>query len=90
MLKVYGGGGMLEDLGAYKRDSKITMLPGIGNVGYEKFKEKGITTMSDLKKTKEWWNTTYKSDAGNELYILGTRERRKAKEAAEKYQKQND
>jgi hypothetical protein len=84
------GGGVLEDLGFFKRDSKITNLPGIGAQGYEKFKAKGIETMSDLKKTDKWWEMKAIDDEGNVNFIIRTAtDRIKAKEAFEKYQKQN-
>lgn len=79
------GGGMLEDLGVYKRNPAITILPGIGAKGYELFKAKGITNMTDLKKTPDWWNATYTNDAGNEVYILNATDRIKAKEAAKEW-----
>lgn len=47
------GGGVLEELGIYKRNSKITMLTGVGPAAYERFKKKGITNINDLK--GEWW-----------------------------------
>lgn len=83
------GGGMLEDLGFYKRDSKITNLPGIGGSSYEKFKSKGIETMSDLKKNPDWFNEKYKNEEGNTVYILDATARKKAKEAADKWFEQN-
>jgi hypothetical protein len=83
------GGGMMEDLGLWKRDSKITNLPGIGGQGYEKFKAKGIETMSDLKKHDKWWEMKSIDEEGNVNYIIRTAtDRIKAKEAFEKYQKQ--
>lgn len=83
------GGGMLEDLGFYKRDSKITNLPGIGGASYEKFKAKGIETMTDLKEHPNWWNEKYKNGEGNTVYILDATSRKKAKEAADKWFEQN-
>jgi hypothetical protein len=80
------GGGMLEDLGLYDRNPAITILPGIGGKGYEKFKEKGITNMNDLK--GEWWNTTFTDENGTEKYILNANDRIKAKDAAEKYKEE--
>jgi hypothetical protein len=77
------GGGMLEDLGLYDKNPAITILPGIGGKGYEKFKAKGITNMSDLK--GNWWETTFTDENGNDKYILNATDRIKAKEAAEKY-----
>lgn len=77
------GGGMLEDLGFYDKNPAITILPGIGEKGYEKFKSKGITNMSDLK--GNWWETTFTDENGNDKYILNATDRIKAKEAAEKY-----
>jgi len=77
------GGGMLEDLGFYDKNPAITILPGIGEKGYEKFKAKGITNMSDLK--GNWWETTFTDENGNDKYILNATDRIKAKEAAEKY-----
>jgi hypothetical protein len=77
------GGGMLEDLGFYDKNPAITILPGIGEKGYEKFKSKGITNMSDLK--GNWWETTFTDESGNDKYILNATDRIKAKEAAEKY-----
>lgn len=83
------GGGTLEDLGFYNRDSKITNLPGIGGASYEKFKTKGIETMSDLKKHNNWWETKYQNEEGNTVYILDATARKKAKEAADKWFEQN-
>ena len=80
------GGGMLEDLGLYDKDPAITILPGIGGKGYEKFKAKGITNMSDLK--GNWWETTFTDESGNDKYILNATDRVKAKEAAEKYKQE--
>jgi hypothetical protein len=80
------GGGMLEDLGLYDKDPAITILPGIGGKGYEKFKTKGITNMSDLK--GNWWETTFTDENGNDKYILNATDRIKAKEAAEKYKQE--
>jgi hypothetical protein len=77
------GGGMLEDMGLYDKDPAITILPGIGGKGYEKFKAKGITNMSDLK--GNWWESTFTDENGNDKYILNATDRIKAKEAAEKY-----
>lgn len=75
------GGGMLEDIGLFKRNSAITMLPGIGNVAYEKFRAKGITTMEDIKKNPIW----YKMKEKDGTYILDGASRVKAQKAAEKY-----
>lgn len=80
------GGGMLEDLGLYDKNPAITILPGIGGKGYEKFKAKGITNMNDLK--GNWWETTYTDESGNDKYILNATDRIKAKEAAEKYKQE--
>lgn len=80
------GGGMLEDLGLYDKDPAITILPGIGGKGYEKFKAKGITNMSDLK--GNWWETTFTDENGNDKYIMNATDRIKAKEAAEKYKEE--
>jgi hypothetical protein len=77
---------MMEDLGFYDRNPAITILPGIGAKGYERFKEKGITNMSDL--TGEWWNTTYTDDNGNDKFILNAADRIKARDAAEAYKKE--
>lgn len=74
------GGGMLEDVGAFKRNPAITILPGLGGKAYEKFKEKGIENMNDLKANPDW----YKMKLHGE-YILDGAERVKAKEAADKY-----
>jgi len=80
------GGGMLEDLGFYDKNPAITILPGIGSKGYEKFKAKGITNMSDLK--GNWWETTFTDESGNDKYILNAADRIKAREAADKYKKE--
>lgn len=82
------GGGMLEDIGVFSRDSKITILPGIGASTYDKFKTHGVERMSDLKKTPNWWEMTYTNEAGNDVYILNATVRAKAKEAQEKYEKE--
>lgn len=82
------GGGMLEDLGFYSRNPPITALPGIGAKAYERFQEKGITNMSDLNKTPEWWNMTYENENGKQVYILNATDRVKAREAAKKYDKE--
>lgn len=80
------GGGMLEDLGFYDKNPAITILPGIGAKTYEKFKEKGIKNMSDLK--GNWWETMYQDENGNDKYILNAGDRIKAKEAADKYKEE--
>lgn len=82
------GGGMLEDLGVYRRNSNITMLPGIGFKSYEKFKKLGIERMDDLKKNPEWYKATYINEKGNTEYILDKGDREKAKAAAEKWFKE--
>lgn len=83
------GGGALEDMGFFKRDSKITILPGIGGQGYEKFKAKGIESISDLKKHDKWWEMKTMNEEGNPEFIIRTAtDRIKAKEAFEKYKKQ--
>jgi hypothetical protein len=82
------GGGMLEDLGFYDKNPSVTILPGIGKTNYERFKEKGITNMDDIKKNKDWYKETYIDNNGNEKFILNASDRLKAKEAAEKYQKE--
>lgn len=79
------GGGALEDLGVYNRDSRITLLSGIGMTSYEKFKEHGIETMSDLKKNPNWFNLKSKNDKGHFEFILDADDRAKAKKQAEKY-----
>ena len=83
------GGGMLEDLGFYERDSKITNLPGIGGKTYEKFKAKGIERMSDLQDHPNWWEMKYKNENGDNVYIMDVASRKKAKDAADKWFKQN-
>lgn len=80
------GGGAAEDFGLFKRDSKITLLPGIGAAKYELFKEKGIESMSDLAKTPDWFNMKHKSESGEMVPILTATEKKKAKEAWEKYE----
>lgn len=84
------GGGMLEDLGFYNRDSKITNLPGIGGKSYEKFKEKGIERMTDLQKHPDWYNMKYKNESGDMVYILDATARKKAKAEADKWFEENN
>ncbi len=82
------GGGFLEDIGLYKRNSPIIMLPGIGAKAYDKFKEKGMSRMDDLQKNPDWYNEKYINDKGNEEYILDKSAREKAKEGADKWFKE--
>lgn len=74
------GGGALQDLGIYRNDARITLVPGVGPKSYEKFKAIGIETMSDLK--DGWWNRRYKNE-----YILDADERRKAEQFYKNYKK---
>lgn len=82
------GGGFLEDIHAYKRNSAITILPGLGPKAYEKFKAKGMSRMDDLEKNPEWYNEKYINENGNEEYILDKSAREKAKAGADKWFKQ--
>lgn len=75
------GGGLLEDLGAYKRNPPITVLPGVGPVAYEKFKEKGISSMNDLKAHPKWYNLNDKEGRP----ILSGVEKQRAIKKAEQY-----
>lgn len=82
------GGGALEDLGFYKRDSRITLLPGIGYKTSLKFEEQyGLKTMSDLKKKKGWYDLKDKDSKSGDAYILDKDDRVKAKAAQERYEK---
>ena len=83
------GGGFMEDIGAFSRNSGITILPGIGPKAVERFKSKGIQRMDDVIKNPEWYNSTYVNENGNEVYILGENERKAVKEAADKWIKDN-
>jgi len=82
------GGGAAEDIGIFKRNSSITILPGVGEKSYDRFKEKGYSNMNDLKKNPDWYNETYINENGNEVYILDKNAREKAKEGADKWFKQ--
>lgn len=84
------GGGALEDLGFFSRNSSITILPGIGPKAIEKFKTKGINRMEDVIKNPDWYNATFMNEeTGNETYILNEDTRKRAKEAADKWIKDN-
>lgn len=74
------GGGTLQDLGIYKRNSKITLVPGVGMKSYEKYKQLGIEKMSDLE--DGWWNKRYKGE-----FILAADDRAKAKKFWNDYNK---
>ena len=74
------GGGLLQDLGLYKRDARITMIPGVGPKSYEKFKALKIEKMSDLK--DGWWNKEYQGQS-----ILDADEKAKAKKFYQEYKK---
>lgn len=76
------GGGTLQDLGIYKKNSRITLVPGVGAKSYEKFKSIGLEKMSDLE--DGWWNRRYKGDM-----ILGADDRAKAKKFWNEYNKMN-
>ena len=79
----------MEDIGAFSRNSGITILPGIGPKAVERFKGKGIQRMDDVIKKPNWYEETYVNDNGNEVYILGESDRKAAKEAADKWIKDN-
>lgn len=79
------GGGMLEDLGIWTPNTRITMLDGVGFVTYNRFKSVGITTMEDLKTHPEWWKMKYTDEDGKERFILGAADQVKAKKQAEEY-----
>lgn len=74
------GGGTLQDLGIYKRNSKITLVPGVGIKSYEKFSKLGIEKMSDLE--EGWWNKHYQGS-----FILAADDRAKAKKFWNEYKK---
>lgn len=74
------GGGAMQDLGIYKRDSRITLVPGVGAKSYEKFQKVGIEKMSDLE--DGWWNKKYQKE-----YILDKDDRRKAEKFYNEYKK---
>ncbi len=82
------GGGALEDIGVYRRNSSITILPGVGPKAYEKLKEKGYSNMDDLKKNPLWYEETYTNENGNDVYILDKGARQSAKDGAEKWFKE--
>lgn len=48
------GGGMLEDLGLYQRNSPIQALPGMGDKQSEKAAQDGIRTIDDLRNHPGW------------------------------------
>lgn len=48
------GGGMLEDLGLYHRNSPITALPGLGDKEAQAAANDGIRNIDDLKKHPGW------------------------------------
>lgn len=83
------GGGALEDWGVYHRNSSITILPGIGAKGIERFKAVGIKNMGDLEKHPGWENTMYINEKGKPEFILDAGDRKNAKAAAEKWIKEN-
>ncbi len=72
-------------MGIFNRDSRVTLLPGVGYKSYLKFEENGVTRMSDLKKHADWFNMKTKNEHGHMEYILDKDDRKKAKEAADKY-----
>lgn len=76
------GGGALQDLGIYDRNSRITMIPGVGVKAYEKYKELGIEKMDDLINRPYWYNMKYKGS-----FIMDADERRKAEKFWGNYQK---
>lgn len=75
--------------GVYNRNSSITILPGIGAKGIERFKAAGIERMNDLEKHPGWENTMYINEKGNPEFILDAGDRKAAKVAAEKWLKEN-
>lgn len=76
------GGGTLQDLGIYKRNSRITLVSGVGAKSYEKFKSIGLEKMGDLE--EGWWNRRYKGE-----FILAADDRAKAKKFWNDYNKMN-
>lgn len=76
------GGGTLQDLGIYKKNSRITLVPGVGAKSYEKFKSIGLEKMDDLQ--EGWWNRRYKGE-----FILAADDRAKAKKFWNEYNKMN-
>lgn len=84
------GGGFLEDIGAYSRNSGITILPGIGPKSVEEFKKFGITKMSDIKDNPGWYNLQYRDEDGDMRFILDKTTRANVEKAAEKWFKEND
>jgi len=82
-------GGALEDWGVYERNSSITILPGIGPKSIERFKKLGIERMDDLEKNPGWENRMYINEKGKTEFILDKGDRKAAKDAAEKWLKEN-
>ncbi len=82
------GGAALQDLGIYTPETRITILSGIGFVTYNRFKEKGIESMEDLKANPTWYDLKYTDEDGKEKFILGPADRVKAKQEAEAYFKE--
>lgn len=82
------GGGMLEDLGVYSPRVRITMLSGIGMKTYNRFKERGISTMEDIKNNPEWYKLKYTDENGKEQFILAPADQVKAKQEAQDYLKE--
>jgi len=83
------GGGAMEDWGVFQRNSSITILPGIGPKSIERFKTVGVENMNDLEKNPGWENSMYINEKGNPEFILDAGDRKAAKEAAEKWMKEN-
>lgn len=87
--EAFFGGGALEDWGVYNRNSSVTILPGIGPKAIERFKVIGIEKMGDLEKHPGWENTMFINEKGNPEHILDAGDRKAAKDAAEKWLKEN-
>jgi len=66
------GGGMVEDLGWFKRQKPLTSIPGIGPKTLQRLKDAGITTPEQFKKA-DWQNI--RNEKGHKIFDKKDREK---------------